>query len=146
MHVGGSGLVGSEVAVAGAGGEFAFAARGNNVHLNGAESAVFFGVGRVVAERVLVADIASNLVADVVDVVYIFRKKCDAAGGRGDILQGAHGFLAILFVFVAEKADGIDDDVGLLNFAHGFFKRGTADIVFALGDHQQNFFVLVAFF
>ena len=103
-------------------------------------------VGRRVAERVLIADIASDLVADVVDVVYIFRKKCHAAGGRGDIFQGAHGFLAILFVFVAEKTDGIDDDVGLLNFAHGFFKRVAADIVFAVGDHQQNFLVFVAFF
>jgi len=50
------------------------------------------------------------------------------------------------FILIAEKTDGIDDDIGLLNFAHGFFKRVTADIVFAIGDHQQNLFVLWPFF
>ena len=146
LRIGCGGLVGCEVAVAGAGGKFAFAAWRNDVYLNGAESTVFFGVGGIVAEGVLVADIASDLIADVVNVVDIFRKECDATGSRGNIFQGAHGFLAILFIFIAEKTDGIDNDVGLLNFAHGFFKRVTADIVFAVGDHEQNFFVLVALF
>src|SRR5207253_7584899 len=122
---------------------FAFAARGNDVYLNGAESTVLFRIGRVVAEGVLVADIASDLIADVVDIVDIFRKEGDAAGGRGNIFQGAHGFFLILFVFVAEETDRINDDVGFLNFAHGFFQRVAADVVFAIGDHKQNLFVLV---
>lgn len=139
-------MAGGEIAVAGAGGEFAFATRGNNVYLDGAEGAVFLSVGGIVAEGVLVADIASDLVANVVNVVDTFRKECDATGGRGNIFQGAHGFLTILFVLIAKKTDGVNDNIRLLNFAHGFFKRVTADVVFTVGDHKQNLFVLVAFF
>src|SRR5258705_8976770 len=146
LRVGSGSLVRGEVAVAGAGGKFAFAARGNDVYLHGAESAVFFGVGGIVAERVLIANVASDLVADVVDVVDIFREEGHTTGGGGDIFQGAHGFFLVLLVLVAEKTNGVDDHVGLLNFAHGFFKRVAADVIFAVGDHEENFFVLVTFF
>ncbi len=144
LGVGGGGLAWGEVAVAGAGGEFAFAARGNDVDLNGAKGAVLFSVGGVVAESVLIANVAGDLVADVVDVVHIFREEGYTTGGGRNVFQCAHGFFAILFVFIAKKADGVNYDIGFLNFADGFFEGVAADVVFAVGDHEQNLFVLVA--
>src|SRR5439155_5182547 len=64
----------------------------------------------------------------------------------GNFLERAGGFLAVLFVFVAEKADRVNHDVGLLNFANSLFQRVAAGVVFAVGHGQQDFLVLVAFF
>src|SRR5205814_4768889 len=97
------GLVRSEVAVAGASGKFALAVGRNDLNLNGAEGAVLFCIGRVVAESVLIANVASDLIANAVHVVDIFREEGDAAGGSGNIFQGAHGLLAVLAVFIAEE-------------------------------------------
>src|SRR5882724_893620 len=140
------GFDGGVVAVAGAGGKFAAAARWNHFDLDSAIGAVFSDVRRVVGERVLIADIFGNLLADVVNVFYVFREVRDAAGGIGNFLQCAHGLFAILFVFVAEKTDGVNHDVGLLNFANSLFQSVAAGIVFAVGHGQQDFLVLVAFF
>ena len=79
MRIRCDGLAGSEVAVAGASGEFAFAARRDDIDLHRAEGSVFFSVSRVVAKRVLVADIARDLVTDVVHVIDVFREKRNAA-------------------------------------------------------------------
>ena len=144
LGVGGGGLAGGEVAIAGAGGEFAFAAWGNDVHLNGAEGAIFFGVGGIVAEGVLIADVTCDLIANVVNVVDVFREKGYATGGGRNVFQGAHGLLAILFVFIAKKADGVNYDVGFLNFANGFFQSVAADVIFTVGDDEQNLLVLMA--
>lgn len=140
-----AGSAGRKITVAGAGGELASAMRGNDVDLNGAESAVLFGIGRVVAERVLIADITSDLIADVVHIVDVFWEEGHTAGSRGDIFQGANGFFAVLFVLITKKPDRVNDDIGLLNFANGFFQRVAADVVFAIGNHQQNPLILVAF-
>jgi hypothetical protein len=137
-------LAGGEVAVAGTGDQFAFAPGRNDVDLYGTESAVLFGVGGIVAEGVLIANVAGDLIADIVNVVHIFRKEGYSTGGGGNIFQGAHGFLAILLVLIAEETDRVDDHVGLLDFAHGFFKTVTADVVYTIGDDQQNLLVLVA--
>ena len=51
---------------------------------------------------------------------------------------------AIPLVFVAEQADGVNHDVGLLNFANSLLKRIAAGVVFAVGDGEQNFLFLVA--
>src|SRR5271157_36595 len=48
------------VAVPGAGYELAAAVRRNHLHLDGAEAAVALGVGWVVGEYVLVADVVGN--------------------------------------------------------------------------------------
>jgi len=81
-----------------------------------------------------------------VHVVDIFREEGDASGGSGNIFQSAHGLLAVLAIFVTEQANRVDHHVGFLNFAQGFFQRVAADVVFTVGDDEQNLFVLVAFF
>ena len=83
---------GSVVAVAGAGDEFALAAWGNDLDLDGTEAAVFFGVGGIVGKRVLVADVFGDLFADVVDVFDVFREIGDAAGSVSNFFQSSRGF------------------------------------------------------
>src|SRR5205807_10146027 len=77
---------------------------------------------------------------------YVFREVGDTAGRIGDFFQRAHGLFAVLFVFVAEKADSVNHYVGLLNFANSLFQSVAAGVVFAVGHGQQDFLVLVAFF
>ncbi len=60
---------GSVVAVAGAGDELPAAARGNDFHLNDAEGAVAARVGRIISKGVLIPDVVSDLLADIVDVI-----------------------------------------------------------------------------
>src|SRR3974377_670429 len=69
------------VAVAGAGGQFAVTVRRNDVNVNGAEAAVLGSVRRIVGQRVLMANVVGDLFTDGVDVLDIFRKISDAAGG-----------------------------------------------------------------
>src|SRR5438105_2233443 len=95
-------LAGGEISIAGTCGELAAAARGNNVDLYRAEGSVFFDVGRIVSEGVLVANVAGHLIANVMNVVDVFREKRHATRTSGNILQRAHRFFAILLVFIAE--------------------------------------------
>ena len=63
------------------------------------------------------------------------------------MLEGALRFALIGFGVVrAIHADGVDDGVGVARFGDGVGQSVVAEIVFAVGDHQQNFFVLVSFF
>src|SRR5262249_26247208 len=97
---GAGGRIGGVVAVAGAGDEFAAAARGDYFDAYGAIGAVGAEVGRIVAENVLVADVVGDLVADVVNILHVFREIGEAAGGVGDFLEGFFGFgfgFALLF-------------------------------------------------
>ena len=66
---------------------------------------------------------------------------------RGDFRESFHSvlFLATLGIF-AEQTNGVNDRVGFLNFAHGFFQRVAAGIVFPVGNDQQNFFLFDALF
>src|SRR5262249_37778647 len=76
--------VGSVVNVAGAGYEVAAAGRRDDGDGDGAVGAVGAEVGRVVAEDVLIADVVGDLVADVVNVLNIFREVGKAAGSVSD--------------------------------------------------------------
>src|SRR6266849_2422888 len=134
-------LGGGVVAVAGAGDEFAAAARGDDPHGDGAERAVAAGVGGVVGQNVLIANVVSDLFADVVHILDVFRKVGQAAGGSGDLLERFAGVLGFFLVFLAEKADGVDHRIGLLDFADHFLKSIAAGIVFAVGDDQQDLLV-----
>src|SRR5262249_46550116 len=112
----------------------------------GAIGAVGAEVGRIVAENVLVADVVGDLVADVVNILHVFREIGEAAGGVGDFLEGFFGFgfgFALLF---AQQADGVDDRVGLLNLFDGFFERVAAGVVFAVGDDQKDVLIFVRLF
>src|ERR1700682_4171933 len=79
---------GGVVAVAGAGDELAAAARGDHFHLDGAVGAVAAGVGGIVGQNVLVANVVSDLLADAVHVIDVFREEGQAAGGRRHFLEG----------------------------------------------------------
>src|SRR6266403_5518658 len=78
---GGRLFCGGVVAVAGAGDELAAAARGDHFHLDGAVGAIAVGVGGIVGQNVLVANVVSDLLADVVHVIDVFREERQAAGG-----------------------------------------------------------------
>src|SRR5579872_194522 len=143
---GGAGAAGGVVAVAGAGYQFATATGRDDFHLDGAVGAVALGVGRVVGQSVLVANVAGDLFAYIVDVVDIFREEGQATGSLGQLFQGLLGFLGILFTLFAEQADGVDDGVGLLHFANGFVESVMAGVVFAVGNHQQDALVFGSFF
>ena len=86
-----------------------------------------------------------HLLADVVDVRDVFREIRDAAGPFGNIFQRALGFLRALLAFLAEQANRVNDRIGLLNFADGFFQRVVAGIVLAVGDNQEHVLVFRGF-
>src|SRR5580704_5209850 len=91
---------GGVVPVTSASGEFATTAGWDDIHLYGAKSAVAFGVGRIVRERILIADVVGHVFANVLHVGYVFREKSQAAGGFGDFFQcpfGAFGVFLALF-------------------------------------------------
>src|SRR5712692_6150415 len=134
------------VAVAGAGDELAAAARGNHIHVDGTEGAVAIGVGGIVGQNVLVANVVSDLFADVVHVIDVFGEEGQAAGGRGDLLERFAGALGFLPVFLTEEADGVDHRVGLLDFANHFLQGIAAGVVFAVGDDEEDLLVLGSFF
>src|SRR5271163_2973828 len=143
---GGSGGVGGVVAAASAGYQLAAAARGDDFHNDVAEGAIALGVGGIVGQGVLVADVVGDLFADVVDVVDVFRKVGQAARGFGDVFEGFPGVLGALFAFLAEQTDGVDHRIGLLDFADGSLQGVVAGVVFAVGDDEQDAFVLGSFF
>src|SRR6266513_2741338 len=72
---GGGRRAGSVVAVARAGYEFAAAMRGNHFHLDGAKGSVAAGVGGIVGQNVLIANVMSHVFADVVHVIDVFREE-----------------------------------------------------------------------
>src|SRR5205814_3592182 len=113
-RIGGSGLPRREVAITRARREFTFSVRRDDFHLNGAERAIFFGVGWIIAEGVLVADVARYLIANIVHVVDVFWKIGNAAGDRGNIFQSAHGLFAVLFILIAEQANAVNHHIGFL--------------------------------
>ncbi len=121
----------------------------NEVDFYGAESAVGGGVRRVVAQGVLVANIAGDLNADRVDVFEASREEGQAARGFGQFGEVfgrfANHSLLVLAVVVAEDADGINHGVGIDG---GFQRIGetlAAGVVVAVGDDQQDAFIFVAF-
>src|SRR5712692_806922 len=137
---------GGVVAVASTGDELAATVRGNDFDLDSTEGAVTLAVARIVGEGVLVADIVGDLLADVVDVVDIFREIGKAAGGQRDFLESFLGALGVFLALLTEQADGVDDGICFLDFADGFFERIAAGVVFTVGDYQENVLVLGTFF
>src|ERR1700722_20879078 len=97
------------VAAAGAEAEFAFALGFDQVDFHGAEGPVGGRVGGVVAQGVLVANVARDLDAYRVDVFEPSRKESEPAGGFGEfgqVLGGfAYHFLVVFPIVVAEDAD-----------------------------------------
>ncbi len=59
------------------------------MHLHGAERAVVRSVGRIVGQRVLVANIVRDLRANRFGVISGFREEGQAAGGIGQFGQSA---------------------------------------------------------
>src|SRR2546428_18165 len=98
----GGGAAGGVVAVAGAGNKFAAATRGDNFHGDGAEGAVTARVGGVVGQRVLIANVVRDLLANVVHILDVFREIGQPAGGNRDLFKGPPGALGVLFAFLAE--------------------------------------------
>src|SRR5713226_3497478 len=137
---------GGVVAVACAGNEFAAATRGDHFHGDGAEGAVTARVGGIVGQRVLIANIVSDLLANVVHILDVFREIGQPAGGNRDLFKGPPGALGVLFAFLAEQANRVDYGGGFLNFANGFFQRIMAGIVFAISNDKKNALVLGSFF
>src|SRR5580704_387798 len=133
------------VAVASAGDKLAPAMRRNHLHADRSERSVLLGVGRIVGQGVLVADIVRDLLADGVHVINAFRKKRQAARCFGDMLQRFHGVIFLFPFFVAEQTDGVNHRVRLLDFPDSFFKRVMAGIVLAVRDHEQHALVLGGF-
>src|SRR5258706_14722529 len=64
----------------------------------------------LVADGVLVADVARDGLADAVNLARIFREERDAAGL---LAQGAQGTLGALAVLVAKDADAVDRGAAL---------------------------------
>src|SRR3974390_1630168 len=93
---GGGAFLAGVVAAFGADGEFAVAF-GLGVDFDLAKAAAALGVGRFVADGVLVADVVRGLLADGVDFVDGLGEKGDAAGFLGDELQRFVGAALLLF-------------------------------------------------
>src|SRR6266478_340698 len=136
-----AGAAGGVVAVAGSRDESAAAAWRNDFHLHGAERAIAPGVGRIVGQRVLIANVVRDLLADAVHVFDILREIRKTARGFGDFFERASCALGAFFAFFAQQTDGVDDRIGLLDFANRFLKRIMAGIVFAIRDDQEHLLV-----
>src|SRR4029077_14204895 len=124
LVAGSSGVGGAGGVVTGAGSrhESAAAAWRDNFDLDSAERAIAPGVGRIVGQRVLIANVVRHLLADVVHVFDVLRKIREATGGFGDFLKRASCTLGALFALFAQQTDGVDDRIGLLDFANGFLQ------------------------
>src|SRR5437867_4062499 len=99
----------------------------------GAVAAVGTRVGRFVRNAVLVADVARNFLADLVDFFQVLWEESNAAGLQRERLQRALG--GALLVFGAENANSVDGGTVLaLDGAHSLLQRLAALIVIAVGD------------
>src|ERR1700722_14506748 len=126
------------VATASAETEFAFALGLDEVNFHGAESAVGGGIGGIVAQGVLIANIAGDLHTDRVDVFEARGEESQPAGGFsefGEIFGGfANHFFIVLAIVVAEDADGINHGVGINRGLEGIGETFAAGIVSSVGD------------
>src|SRR5712692_10351027 len=109
--------------------------------VHGAERSVAPRIARVVGQGVLIADIVRDLRADVFDILKVFGEKRQPAGSLGKLLKFFARALRIFLAFLAEQSHGINHRVGLLRFFQGLLERLAAGVVFAVGDHQENFLV-----
>ena len=130
--------------VAGAGAhEELSVARGFGIHVNGAIAALGGGLGGVVANGVLIANVAGYFGGDVVDVGEGVREEGEAAGFVGEQSEGsagAVGFLALVLV-AEEQADGVDDGTTeILDAADGLLEVQGGGVVFAVGDDEEDLF------
>src|SRR5580704_9695198 len=78
---------GGVVAGTGAHGKFSSAAGRRYLHRHGPESSIVGGIGGVVGDRILIADIVGDLRANRFRVVRGFWKEGQAAGGVGQVAQ-----------------------------------------------------------
>jgi len=116
---------------------------GFGIDVDGAVAALGGGLSGVVADGVLVADIAGYLGGDVVDVGEGMGEEGEAAGFVGKQSEGASGavgFLALVLV-AEEKADGVDYRAAqVLDAPDGLFEVEGRGIVLAVGDDEEHFF------
>src|SRR5262249_2918604 len=104
-------------------------------HLYSAVPTIGAGIGGLVSNAVLVADIVRYFLGDLVHFFDVLRKESYAAGLQRQRFQGALG--GALPVFRTEDADGINRwAVFVLDGAHGLLQGFAAFIVIAVGDHQ----------
>src|SRR5579872_1564508 len=102
--------------VAGAGAHLKFAGAVlrllQEADLHGTERAVAGRVGGVISDRVLIANIAGDLVTDGLRIRDIFGEEGDAAGGGGQFGKSAarlfHVAAVVLDVVVAKDPDAVD--------------------------------------
>jgi len=98
----------------------------------------------------MIADVVGNLRADGLCVLGIFRKKCQAASGIGELGQGGPGFLhgaaVVLEVVIAEYAYRINHRVVPLRLFDGILQAMTTGVVFAVGHNKNHLLSRVPFF
>ena len=95
----------------------------------------------MVAQRVLIANIARHFGGDLIYLFNRLGKEGDAAGLRGEHLQRpvrvAH--LGVGHLVAEQQSDGVDDRPGeLLNAADGLFQVQGRGVVFAVGNQDQH--------
>src|SRR5713101_846130 len=121
--------------------QFAVPAGPVQFHFYRAERAILEGVGGIVGQDVLVANVVGDLVADGFDFLHRPGEVGQSSGGRGQRLQALFRAVGGALALLAQQADGVDHRAGLLRLLHGHFQRLAAGIVLAVGDHQQDLLV-----
>src|SRR6202034_2412298 len=114
---------------------------GLGLHVNRTEAALVDGLGGVIADGVLLADILRDLPGDGVHLVQVLGKEGNTASLIGKQFErpfGAMGLPAAAGVVVEQTYRVNDRPLQVLDAAYRFFQRGARSIVFAICDDQQN--------
>ncbi len=113
---------------------------GLGLDANLAKAAVPPGIGRLVADGVLIPDVARNRPADFVHFIQRLGEECDPARALCNDLQRTLGALGMFFV--PQNSDGIHRRAVLfLQLLHGLLQSLVAGVILAVGHHEQNFFL-----
>src|ERR1035438_342810 len=131
-----------EIAGAGANVEFAHAF-GFGGHHHTAEARLGGGLGGVVAEGVLVANVSGDFSRNLVNLFDRLGEERYAAGFSGEHFEGAMRVADFLpaHLITKKEADGVDDWPGeLLDAPDGLLKVEGRGIVFAVGDEDEDLF------
>src|SRR5215831_9400989 len=104
---------------------------GLGVDVDLAESAGALGIGRLVTDGVLIADVVGDVAADLIHFIECLGEECDATRAVGKNLQRFLGALGVLFV--TEDSDRVDRrPVLLLQLLDGLLQSFAAGVVFAV--------------
>src|SRR5579884_3091317 len=119
---------------------------------NPPECAVLLGVGGIVAQRVLIADVMGDAGADGFHLVQRLREVSLSTCRFGEFRQyfrrplvsAPMDFEKPALVFFAKQPDAIDNRIRLLRLPEQVREGIATCVVFAVADHQDDLFITIS--